>query len=248
MSRGRLPDFLIIGAQKSGTTSLQFYLQSHPDIGPNVLGEPHFFDWAWKRGVDWYRDLFAELDPHALVGEKSPFYLFHPQVPERVASTVPDARLVAILRDPVDRALSHYFHAVRWHNESRPIEEAFKDEEGAVNQQEDPRAYDEQQSDLVRHSYLRRGLYAEQLERWLQYFPPSQLLVLETRELTRSGPGGFHRVLDFLGLERKDPPRGEFNRGSYDDVGHRLRDHLSRFFRPHNQKLFHLVGREWDWN
>src|SRR5436309_16134274 len=107
-----LPDFIVIGAQKSGTGSLYAYLNGHPDVAGARVKEVHYFDLHYHRGVDWYLDQFpdeAAARPRC-TGEASPYYLFHPHAPRRAFDLVPDARLIALLRDPVDRAISHYHH------------------------------------------------------------------------------------------------------------------------------------------
>src|SRR5947209_1159841 len=120
--RRALPDFLIIGAQKAGTTSLYRYLAAHPDIVASTRKEVHFFDINFWRGEWWYRSLFPlrrrlQRRPPlrnrpAITGEASPYYLFHPFAPERAAQLLPDAKLIVLLRDPVERAWSHYRHEV----------------------------------------------------------------------------------------------------------------------------------------
>src|SRR5947209_8592328 len=123
-----LPNFLILGAQKAGTTALYAYLRWHPEITGPSFKEVSFFDRHYARGERWYRAHFpARRRP--FVGEASPSYLFHPLVPERVARLLPDARLVAILRNPVDRAFSHYQHEVSLGREPLSFEEAVAHEE-----------------------------------------------------------------------------------------------------------------------
>src|SRR5690349_6371993 len=122
-SPGALPDFLIIGAQKAGSTSLASYLAAHPCVVPPRWNEAHFFDLNYERGVDWYRSLFpvgvrARLNSRLrgrrhLTGDSTPHYIVHPRMPARARDLLPAARIIILLRDPVDRAHSHYHHEVR---------------------------------------------------------------------------------------------------------------------------------------
>src|SRR5437763_1646364 len=115
-----LPDFIILGAQRAGTTSLYEYIVDHPQVGAASKKEVHFFDRHYTEGVNWYRAHFPpavrrqrfenRTGKRFLTGEASPYYLAHPMVPERIAAVAPDARFLILLRNPIDRALSHYYH------------------------------------------------------------------------------------------------------------------------------------------
>ena len=178
-----LPDFLVIGAQKAGTTALYAYLRWHPGIGGPSWKEVSFFDRHYRRGEAWYRGHF----PNALrgwiaersngrplvVGEASPSYMFHPLAPQRVHDLVPDVRLIALLRNPADRAYSHYQHEVALGREPLSFEQALDAEEerlrGEVERMtDDPSYFSHEWWD---HTYPARGRYAEQLERWFAVFP-----------------------------------------------------------------------------
>ncbi|MGH9027014.1 MAG: sulfotransferase family protein [Acidimicrobiia bacterium] len=255
-ARRPLPDFLILGAQRAGTSSLYRNLSEHPQVIPAQRKEVHFFDYQYDRGPDWYRARFP-LDAQrnavargvggpAVTGEASPSYLFHPLVPPRVAGLLPDAKLVAILRDPVDRAISAYHHLVARGHERRSMEEAFAaDESRVVPPPADP-AWDRRASELLRFAYLGRGRYAEQLERWHDSF--ADVLVIETSALT-AGPGdGFDRVVAHLGMEPWRPESfTELHRGSYSATEEPVRHRLAEYFAPHNERLFALLGTEFDW-
>src|SRR5439155_3447898 len=134
-----LPDYLIIGAQRAGTTSLYLYLTQHPCVAPVVIGKGvHYFDVDFAKGPGWYRGHFPVAarrylsrvgrDRPLITGEGSPYYLFHPLVPERVAALLPEARLIALLRDPVERAYSHYQHFVERGIETLTFEQALEAE------------------------------------------------------------------------------------------------------------------------
>jgi hypothetical protein len=237
----RLPDFLILGAQKAGTTALYAYLRWHPRITGPAFKEVSFFDRHYPRGETWYRaHLPARVPTETLVGEASPSYLFHPLAPERVRALVPDARLIAILRNPVDRAFSHYQHEVSLGREALSFEQAIEREdermEGEVERMlRDPSYFS---YPWWNYTYLARGRYAEQLERWFGVFPREQLLVLSTEELAGDTAATYARVLDFLGFEQHDLdeyPR-IFER-EYAGMSPATRARLEAYFEQPNERL-----------
>lgn len=249
-----LPSVLIIGAQKSGTTSLFKYLVQHPDVLRPLSKEVHYFDFHYFRGVKWYRGRFPythRLRRGSLTLDASPYYLVHPLVPQRVAQLLPEVKLVALLRNPVDRALSHYQHEVRGGREPLSFGEAIeKESERLAGEEErlrnDPHYYS---FNHHRYSYTRRGLYIEQLRRWVQHFPRSQLMVLQSERLFRDPVAATAAVQDFLGLR---PHRLElhepFLQGGYDrTMPPELRTRLLTYFEPYNRELYQWLGEEFDW-
>ena len=194
---GRLPNFLVIGAMKSGTSSLAAYLDAHPDVWLAPTKELHFFDdpTNWAQGVDWYRDRFADAGSAPAVGEATPAYLFHPEGPARMAAVVPDARLIVVLRNPVDRAYSHYWHHRSNGKETRPFAEAVEVE-----------GRRREQGERLEHWYLARGRYLGQLERVLEHFPRTQLHVLLFDDLQADAAAATSAVCGFLGLPAHAPP------------------------------------------
>jgi hypothetical protein len=249
-----LPSALIIGAQRSGTTSLFNYLAEHPDVLPPVGKEIHYFDLHYGRGLRWYRGRFPfsyRLRSGALTMDASPYYLFHPLVPERAARLLPEVKLVAVLRNPIERAYSHYQHEVRDGRESLSFPEAIDREAERLAGEEDrlrrePGYYSHNHH---RYSYTRRGLYLEQLRRWLHHYPRSKLLVLQSEMLFRDPPGASSAVYDFLGL----PPHRlvdakPFYQGNYQrEIPAELRARLAAYFEPFNRELYHWLGQEFDW-
>ncbi len=234
-----LPDFVIIGTQKGGTTSLYDYLSQHPSIRPAIGKGLHYFNEHYARGPVWYRANFPVAGglghaPRWLTGEASPDYMPHPLVPARMAELVPNVRLVLLLRDPIRRAQSHYHHERIKGREPLPLEDAL-DREGVG-------------ADIGPFGYLRRGLYAEQIERWLAFFPRAQFAFLRSEDLYRDPEGTTHEVLSFLGL----PPcpaitYRQLNAGSYSDLDDDLRARLHRYFAPHNARLRTLLGPRFTW-
>lgn len=255
--QGALPDFIIIGAQKGGTTSLFHYLAQHPQILRSKRKEVHYFDGGlnprvdrYAKGLDWYRTQFPPRPASGghKVFEASPFYLFSPPAPARIAEVLPNAKLITVLRDPVDRAISHYFHAVRRGNETLPIEEAMRIEEERLAGSKDggnfnTRAY-------KTHSYKTRGRYHEQLRRYYDQVPAENMLVLSSERMFKNLDATLRQVFEFIGVDpnhavvNQAPRNVSHNRTPVDDG---LRDWLADYFRPHNEALYELVNEDYGW-
>jgi hypothetical protein len=250
-----LPQLLILGAQRSGTTSLFHYLVQHPDVLPPFGKELHYFDAHYARGVTWYRGRFPfrhRLRNGTLTLDATPYYLVHPLVPQRAAQLLPTVQLIALLRNPVDRALSHYQHEVRGGRESLSFAEAIaREPERLAGEEERLRADPGYYSwNHHRYSYALRGRYVEQLRRWLQYYPRSQLLVLQSEWLFRDPAQATAAVHRFLGLRehRLDRYEDSYQRGNYDRMmSPELREKLVAYFEPYNRELFQFLGEEYDW-
>jgi hypothetical protein len=251
-----LPDFVVIGGQRCGTGSLYDHLTSHPQVvGPRIK-EVHYFDLNYLRGASWYRGHFpAQLGDNGrarpLAGESTPYYLYHPHCPARLASLLPRCKLVALLRNPVDRAISHYHHEVARRRETLPIEEAFGREEervrGEVQRMEHDPSY--QSEAHQRWSYLSRGIYVDQLERWHRHFPAEQLLVLRSEDLFTDPARRFRDVLEFLELPAHEPSDFRVrNAREYAAEGDETRSFLRDYFAPHNERLSRYLGRDLGWD
>ena len=247
-----LPDFLIIGAQKAGTTALYAYLRRHPAITGPSWKEVSYFDRHYGRGEAWYRGNFPNRvrARGKLVGEASPSYIFHPLGPERVKALVPEARLVALVRHPVDRALSHYHHEVALGREPLRFEDALDAEEDRLRGEEERLAADPSYFSRAwwSHAYKSRGRYAEQLERWLAVFPREQLLILPSEDLGGEPERTHTRVLDFLGAvpHRLDAYPRVYER-QYEAMSPETRERLAAEFEAPNRRLYELLGRDLGW-
>ena len=246
------PDFLIIGAQKGGTSSLYSYLLQHPNILPSLTKEVHFFDRPSnrKKGHRWYKSHFPtrweKQRKQAITGEATPLMqYFH--APRLISEAMPTVKIIMLLRNPVDRALSHYKHNTR-----RPGREplSFSD---AIRQEPERIAADLQQvpvdewhhdRSLRRYGYAHRGFYAQQLERWLNYFPKEQVLVAKSEDFYANPQTCLDQVTDFLGLPRHAFELGQkFNVGGYSDtMANADRHWLEQVFEPENKQLFQLLG------
>jgi hypothetical protein len=198
-----LPNFLIIGAMRSGTTSLTRYLRSNPQVFMAQPKELHFFDFEYDQGEDWYRRHFEDAgDVHA-VGEATPNYLYLEEAMPRLAALVPDARLVAILRNPVDRAYSHYWHNRSVGREELSFEEALTSEPERIRSDDPhPRAY---------WSYVDRGRYVHQLRRVRDLYPRDSLRVLLFDDLLSEPEETYRSTCRFIGADpdHRPPELGE---------------------------------------
>ncbi len=240
-----LPDFLIIGTQRGGTTSLYSYLARHPKVAPASVKEVHYFSFFYERGSSWYESNFPRSRGlrGRISGESSPYYLFHPHVPERVLAVCPDVKLIALLREPVARAYSHYRHECRLGEESLSFEDAIAKENERF-------AGDPFLDGSHQHfSYAARGRYAEQLENWYQHFPREQMLILRSEDLFNDPERVCAETLGFLGLRPHRLSAYErYNAGAeLAGIKPGLRRELTEYFRPHNERLYTLVDRDMGW-
>jgi hypothetical protein len=217
---GPLPTFLIVGAAKAGTTSLAAWLSAHPDVFVAPEKEIHFFDRSYDRGVDWYRSRFAGARTERAIGEATPEYMALPQAVERMAEVVPDARLIAILRNPVDRAYSQYWHQRLRGRERREFADVVRLHMSEPSSLQHPRYY------------LTRGRYIDQLRTITAHYPREALLVLLLEDLEHDAASAFRSVCRFVGVQ-PDPlpdevgsvinPRVSYRYGLLRRVSGRLR-------------------------
>ena len=245
-----LPDAVILGAMKSGTSSLHHYLVQHPGVIEPLRKEVHYFDVNVERGERWYRAHFGREGEPGLNLDSSPYYLFHPAVPRRLHGLMPDAKLIVLLRDPVRRAYSHYWHERDKGRETLSFEDAIAAEAERLGNSEQ-RLGDGTLAHSREHqhfSYLARGRYAEQLDRWFAVFPRRQFLVLKFEELAREPLEALNATLDFLGLPRVASvslePR---NTRKYPPLADATAARLREYFEPHNQRLEALLERPMRW-
>lgn len=257
------PDFVIIGAQRCGTTSLFRALKKHPAMMANVLDAKgvHYFDTDYHRSLAWYFAHFpsaGEREAHAaqfghaaVVGEASPYYLFHPAGAERMAQTIPKAKLVVLLRNPVKRAISHHLHMV-WegHESVTDIDQALDLEASRLEGIDaqllaDPTLVSRPHQ---HYSYLARGHYAEQLERLFRYFDRDQVLVMATETLTGDITNSLATIQSFVGLE-PDPSidLGKRNASSAFEPRQQTLDRLAEEYRASNERLRTLLDLDAPW-
>lgn len=251
-----LPNFIILGAQKGGTSTLNYYVgKRHPQVRPSMRKEVNYFDRNFHRGLMWYRTYFplrATLKNGMITGEATPQYLVHPHVPKRIASTVPDVKMIALLRNPKERALSHYQMSVRKGRETLSFDEAVRREEERVGPEWERMFEDEYYESLAfrAFSYKLRGRYAEQLRRFYEYFDPAQILVIASDALKHDTATTLARICSFLGIST--PPHYEDSgprhvRTYGRDMSVETERYLDDYFRPHNEELYNLIDEDFGW-
>ncbi|MEG5057912.1 tetratricopeptide repeat protein [Microcoleus sp. A2-C5] len=240
----KVPKFIIIGSQRCGTTSLYTYLAEHPQILTPIKKEMDFFSWHFHRGIDWYLAHFP-LMPEGeefVTGEASPSYFDCREAPERVYSACPEAKLIVLLRNPVDRAISHFYRLKELNWEGRSLDRAISDEIERLNQNPEYIIGEEP------GNYLARGRYIEFIKNWLAFFPPEQLLILKSEDFYGNVGETVQQVLAFLDLpEYQLSEYQNANPGVYQRVNESVRELLSDYFKPYNQELEEYLGRRFDW-
>ncbi len=250
-----LPNFLVCGTQRGGTTSLFIYLLAHDLVfGPRNAKGVHYFDTNFDHTESWYRGNFprrSRLDEleeahgaKPAVGEGAPYYLYSPVIPNRIHELMPDCRILTVLREPLDRAMSHHNHEVKRGFETLSMTEAFDAEPERLAGEVDKIIADPTyvSAPHIHHAYLDRGRYADQLERYFDLFGRDQVLVLDSAQLKSDPEAAVRRATDFLGL----PPMSGvdyplYNKRDRDPVSPELRERYGSAFDESNERLRELL-------
>lgn len=189
----KLPDFIIVGTMKSGTSTLAHYLNQYQSIYMPEK-EIHFFDNLggykdrWGKGIEWYASQFKDAKDQQLIGEKTPTYSYLKDVPERIHEVLPNVKLIWIFRHPIDRAYSNYWHAVKNGSEKESFEYAVIQEK-------------ERLKDNIFQGYIERSKYSDQVKNYLEYFPADNMCFLTLKNLKEDLPGAIQRIGHFLQIE-----------------------------------------------
>jgi hypothetical protein len=255
------PEFIVIGGQRCGTTSIFKGLSEHPQImRPGVEKGIDYFTLHYDQDTDWYRGHFpiaslarrrtAKHGP-PVAFEACTYYMFHPFALERIAKDFPSVKLIAMVRDPVERAFSAYKHEfARGFETESDFERALELEDGRVAGE-----VDRMRADLTyesfshrHHAYQRRGQYAEQLERALALFPPEQVHILESESFFAEPAVEYARLLDFVGVEPFTPARfDQHNARPSSPMPVGARERLQKHYLEHDERLAELLGRAPRW-
>ena len=253
-----LPDFIVIGAAKSGTTSLYHYFKKHPNIMGSYKKEIGFFDDNYNLGIEWYRSWFptktsiekrTKKNKKNLVYEGSPGYFQKQWCIKNMYETLPNVKLILVLRNPVDRTYSHYQHATRRGMKTKiPFRDLLD---------RDLKTYEQIKNDdneyfknFVLNSYIGPSIYVRLVKEWLKYFRLEQLLIFSTEELAKNPREVFSRIFGFLNIKEEEiNTESRQNVGGYDaSLDSDLRQRLIDFFRPHNEELFNTINQRFDWD
>lgn len=241
----------MIGAQRAGTTSLHHYLAGHPDLRPpRATKGVHWFDTGWTKPMSWYAAHFETDRGAGISFESSPYYLFHPEVPQRVADTLADVRVVAVLRDPVARAWSAFHHETAKGYEHLDFDDALAAEHERLDGAESALAGDPTlvHDHHLHHGYLARGRYAEQLARWHAAIGPDRVHVVDSDDLRREPQLVCDDIARFLG---RTPTPLELsvahNTRAYPALDPDRRAALREHFTASDRELEIMLGRTFSW-
>ena len=257
-----LPSWIIVGAQRSGTSSLYEYLISHPLALRAADKEVHYFDHNYQRGLAWYAGHFVTFRKairiqqregrEATTGEATPYYVAHPLALKRIAQDLPGVKLLIILRNPVGRAYSHFRHERALGREPLASFEEALDSESERLAGEVERICAEPHYYSFAHqnfSYVTRGLYARQLKGLFQFFPRQDIHLVSSERLRSNPAETYAEVLQFLRLpDHHLPSFSQVGARRYPPMSRQVRSQLQRWFAPHNEELFDLIGRDLGWN
>lgn len=256
-----MPDYLVVGAQRAGTTSLhRFLTQSSAVVPPPLSKGVHWFDVNYHHGPKWYRSHFplrrsleiatTKSSGNAVTGEASPYYLFHPAVPSRIAEHLPNVRIIAILRDPVQRAWSQYHHEFARGFETLPFIEAIRAEETRLAGEAERLLKDETARSLTHqhHSYVSRGRYAEQLRRLFAVVDSSRVMVIDSEDLRTDPQGVCDDVAAFLQIPAWHlGEQTSHNARRYESMPKEVVESLRKRFTGPDEQLVELLGRRFSW-
>lgn len=256
-----LPDFFIVGAQKAGTTSLYSYMAQHPQVLPALKKEIYFFAERYPRGLRWYRSHFPtarerdrlskRLGLPVVTGESTPYYMYHPLAIQRIHSLLPEARLIVLLRNPTERAYSHYNHAIKRGEEPLDSFEAALDAEEARLAGEVERLVSEPGYHSYSHkfqSYMAPGRYIEQLRIIEKHFPREKYLIMDCHQLYTDPQTSCDRVAGFLGLQpARIPDLAVRNATPSSKLDRTVRERLDAYFEPWNRELYEFLGEDLGW-
>ena len=253
------PGFVMIGAQRCGTTSLFRALMDHPQVvAPTFHKGINYFDLNYYRGMRWYKGHFPVVEiarlraaryGAPLAFEASGYYMYHPFALERLTRDLPGVKLIVMLRDPVERAYSAYKHESARGFEHESFERALQLEDdrlsGEIDRMRDDFTYES--ISHRHHSYRHRGHYAEQLERAFALVPRSQVYVIDSGEFFSQPAREYARLIEFLGLRPFEPAFPKRNARPGGPMVEQTRQWLQEYFAPHNERLVALLGRPPSW-
>lgn len=247
---GSLPHFIVLGTQRGGTTSFLHYLSLHPLILSSLVKEVHFFDFNFHKGINWYRRHFPKLNKkRTLTGEATPYYLFHPLVPRRVFKTFPEIKFIVLLRNPVKRAYSHYWHEVKIGVEKLSFEKAINAENKRLKGEYQKVLKGKYSFNHYHFAYLAQGKYIYQLKRWFSFFPKEQFLILKSEDLFAYPSQTMKKVFRFLELPENVSIsfQKKYHQLRYPPMKEAIQKKLFQYFQPYNYKLYEFLGKDFEW-
>ncbi len=241
------PDFIIAGASKSGTSSIYYYLSRHPQILRSHTKEIDFYWRNYKKGIDWYLAHFPTISdrPDFLTGEATPNYLRFPQVAQRIKDTFPQTKIIILLRNPVERAISWHYHKLNAGLTNRDLATAIASELerlATITEAEITNTGFYDPDNII------GSLYIYQIKPWIELLGREQFLILKSEDFYGEPSETMKEVFEFLGLP--NCPSNNYpqvNAGSYNQVDPDLRKTLAEYFAPYNRQLEEYLGMKFDW-
>lgn len=255
-----VPDFYIIGVEKAGTSSLFGYLTQHPYIYAPITKEINFFSKYYSKGNDWYKVCFPSKfqkffknisGGKFITGEASVRYFDYPHSLNRLRKFTPNAKLILMLRNPIDRAFSEFASTSRTGRETLSFQEAINSEESRTSDEYNKMLNNENyfHETFFRFAYLKRGIYADNLERWFKIFPREQFLIIKSEDFFENPSFVYNRVLTFLDLPKWELDEYTiWRRVNKSQMDENIRTKLIEFFKPHNERLYKLIGENFHWD
>jgi len=250
------PNFFIVGQTRSGTTSFQYELDQHPDIyflKPEwPKGKGHFGWVSDYKDDDEYLEQFADVNNERRIGERCNAYLYCPYTAERIKQFSPNAKIIMILRNPIDKAYSTYYQQFEFGEYTTSFEETINTEFRRIALNKDFSELNSNNPDFenfVVHNIIRHGIYADYLEHWLEIFNRKQILILNSDDLKKFTKETLCRVFNFLNISNCDITNtSQVNVGKYPPMNKSTRKKLIEFYKPYNQRLNKLLGTNFNWN
>ena len=247
-----LPDFIIAGTVRSGTTSLYYNICEHPSVLSADYDEIGYFDSNYHLGINWYRSMFPtqkhmnevkEKTGNSITGEDTPFYFWKKEAAERILKDLPNTKIIMIFRNPVDRAYSNYNLGVRDKTEELSFDNAIDKEIKFLDEHSFRETVDS------RRSYVSKGIYENQIRLWFNVFPRKQIHILSTEDMNnnpREELKGIFRFLDIDEYDIKQPQKQKV--AEYKQMKKETRKKLLDFYKPHNERFFEIIQHEFEWN
>lgn len=237
----KLPNFLVIGTQKGGTTTLHRIMMRHSKIYLPECKEVQYFSLNYEKGIKWYANHFNESKWWQIKGEITPYYLFHPKAAKRIKETIPRVKLIVLLRNPIDRTISQYYHAKRHGFEALELEKAIKAEKFRLSRNN---IYNHQ-----KHSYIARSKYAEQLSIYESLFPAKNIKLIKSENLFDMPRETWKDIQEFLGIKKelldKEIPKSNTGNGEYQSVSRETKEMIRMELAKTIVQMKTKYGIEW---
>jgi len=243
--RIKLPSFIIIGTIKGGTSGLYWSMCKHPKIQPAKKKELVYFQSGrYKKDLDDYRSSFNPCAEDEITGESTPSYILHEKVAQRIKKSLPNVKLLVLLRNPITRAYSQYYHAVRnYKRETYPMLESFD----VMVKREMTKI-----ATYPKHmgkDLLKRGVYIDQLKIWYKYFPKEQIKIIKSEDYFNNPNKVLDEVFVFLGLEPYSVKEiiNQDKRIYPNPMSLKMKKKLKKYYTRYNKQLYKLIGRNMEW-